>query len=397
MARTTSRPAPDARIVVIGGGGTGGAILHDLTLRGFRAVLIERGELTSGTTGRHHGQLHSGARYAVTDPEAAVECIEESRILRRIARGALELNDGLFVAVNAREEAFLERFLASCGACGIPTRVLSAVQALALEPRLSTSVRRAVQVPDGTIDAFRLPLMFFATARHGGADIRTFTEVIGLVRAADRVRAVRVRDHRTDRERKIGCDLVVNAAGAWAGSVASLAGVKVQVQPVPGVMVAVKGRLVNMVVSRLDLPGDADIVVPQRNLSAVGTTAWLSDDPDEVDCPREHVRLILEKGAEMVPGILEAPIRAAWAAARPLVGGDGRQDGRELSRTFRCFDHGSRDGLEGLVSVTGGKATTLRGMAETVTDLVCRKLGVDIPCTTGDTVLLPYRSCFKAG
>lgn len=74
-------------MLIVGGGGTGAALAHDLALRGVRVTLVERGELTSGTTGRHHGLLHSGARYAVSDPESAVECIEENTILRRIAAG----------------------------------------------------------------------------------------------------------------------------------------------------------------------------------------------------------------------------------------------------------------------------------------------------------------------
>ena len=72
-------------IIVIGGGGTGAAVIHDLCQRGFKATLVERGELTSGTTGRHHGLLHSGGRYAVKDQESAIECIVENMILRKIA------------------------------------------------------------------------------------------------------------------------------------------------------------------------------------------------------------------------------------------------------------------------------------------------------------------------
>jgi glycerol-3-phosphate dehydrogenase len=87
------------QVVIVGGGGTGGALAHDLVLRGLQITLVERGELTSGTTGRHHGLLHSGARYAVNDPESAVECIAENRILRQIAPGSFEENGGLFVAV----------------------------------------------------------------------------------------------------------------------------------------------------------------------------------------------------------------------------------------------------------------------------------------------------------
>ena len=88
---------------------------------------------------------------------------------------------------------------------------------------------------------------------------------------------------------------------------------------------------------------------------------------------------------------------AALAAARPLVGDPDHGTGHTLSRTFRCFDHArGPDAIEGFVSVTGGKATTLRAMAETTVDVVCGKLGLDIPCRTRDTVL-PHHAAFHAG
>ncbi len=184
---------PHGHVVVVGGGGTGAAIIHDLVSRGFTVTLIERGELTSGTTGRHHGQLHSGARYAVGDREIARECMEEVRILRRIAPQALEMNYGLFVALNEEDDAFAEEFIDSCNAATIPAKEIPLDSAFAMEPNLNRSIRRAVQVPDGTIDAWRLPLHFFATARAAGADIRTFTELIAVERTNGRVNGVRVR------------------------------------------------------------------------------------------------------------------------------------------------------------------------------------------------------------
>jgi glycerol-3-phosphate dehydrogenase len=72
------------KIIIIGGGGTGAALAHDLALRGFRVSLFEKGQLLCGSSGRHHGLLHSGARYAVHDAEAARECIAENQILRCI-------------------------------------------------------------------------------------------------------------------------------------------------------------------------------------------------------------------------------------------------------------------------------------------------------------------------
>jgi glycerol-3-phosphate dehydrogenase len=169
-----------AHVVVIGGGATGAGVTHDLALRGLRVTLLERGELTSGTTGRHHGLLHSGGRYAVGDRESATECIRENRIIRRIAPGSFEENGGLFVAVTDDDMDYLSRFLDACAACGIPATVHDAETALRMEPGLNPDVKVAVEVPDATVDPMRLVLRFFATAQRNGADLRTFNQVTGL-------------------------------------------------------------------------------------------------------------------------------------------------------------------------------------------------------------------------
>jgi len=262
------------QVVIVGGGGTGGALAHDLVLRGLQITLVERGELTSGTTGRHHGLLHSGARYAVNDPESAVECIAENRILRQIAPGSFEENGGLFVAVCDEDMDYLPRFLAGCAACGTPTGKLTAAEALALEPGLTPALKAAVWVPDATMDAMRLPLRFFATARRNGARLRPFTEVTGLLTAGRAVTGVTLRDHLTGADAELAADLVVNATGPWCERLAAMAGVTVPVQPSPGVLLALVGRLCDLVVNRLHPAGDGDIVVPQRRLSIVGTSAW---------------------------------------------------------------------------------------------------------------------------
>lgn len=377
------------QVVIVGGGGTGGAIAHDLTLRGLRVVLVERHGLTSGTTGRHHGLLHSGARYAVNDVESAVECIRENTILRRIAPGSFELNDGLFVALDDSDMAFREQFLPACEASGIPVRWLTPAEALRCEPRLNPLLLGAAQVPDGTMDAMRLPLRFFATALSNGADVRPYTEVVAMTGTAGCVTGVRVVDRARGGMYEIGADVVVNAAGPWGGRIGAMAGVDVPVRPSPGVLVAMHGRHANMVVSRLHKSSDGDIVVPQRGLSIIGTSSWLADDPDDLGVPEDHVRRMLVEGARLIPALRGMAIRAAWSAARPLIGDRGASSGRDLSRTFKCFDHAD-EGVEGFVTISGGKGTTLRGMAETTVDVVVRKLGLDAPCRTADTVLLPH-------
>jgi glycerol-3-phosphate dehydrogenase len=384
------------RVVIVGGGGTGGALAHDLVLRGLRVTLLERGELTSGTTGRHHGLLHSGARYAVNDPESATECIAENRILRRIAPGSFEENGGLFVALTDEDMDYRPGFLAACAACGIPTRELRSTEALLLEPGLNPGLKAAVWVPDATMDAMRLPLRFFASARLGGAVLRPFTEVTGVLTAGRRVTGVVTRDHLTGANAELEADLVVNATGPWCERLAAMAGAAVPVQPSPGVLLALSGRLCNLVVNRLHRAGDGDIVVPQRALSIVGTSAWTVQDPDDLEVPDNHVQAMYREGAKLVPAVASAAERATWSAARPLIGAAGGAGGggRELSRTFKCFDHALTDQVEGFVTITGGKATTLRAMAEAAADLVCAKFGIQAACRTREVVLAPHTSYY---
>jgi glycerol-3-phosphate dehydrogenase len=397
MTESAPRAAHDAHVLIIGGGGTGGALAHDLALRGIRVTLVERGEFTSGTTGRHHGLLHSGARYAVSDHESAVECIEENRLLRAIAPGSFEENDGLFVAITDEDMAYLPRFLEGCAAAGIPTEQLSPQEAVRLEPMLNPDLRAAVRVPDATMDAMRMPMRFFATAKHNGAELLNYVEVIGLLVRGRAVAGAAVRDHVTGRDTEIHADITVNATGPWSEKIASMAGVDVPIRPSPGVLLALHGRLCNMVINRLHASGDGDIVVPQRALSIVGTSSWVVDDPEDLGVPEDHVARMVEEGSKLIPAVASAAPRAAWSAARPLIGSRDEADtGRELSRTFKTIDHAADDRLEGFVTITGGKGTTLRGMAEVCADVVCRKLAVDQPCRTRDTVLLPHTAYFAA-
>jgi glycerol-3-phosphate dehydrogenase len=378
-------------VLIIGGGSTGAALAHDFALRGFKVTLVERGELTSGTAGRHHGLLHSGGRYAVKDQESARECIEENVILRRIAPGSFEENDGLFVAITDEDVAYKDPFVQGCTECGIPTQVLSAEETLRLEPYTNPKVKLSVRVPDATMDCWRLPMRFFATAKRNGADIRPYNEVVAIHRQGDSVTGARIKSHVDGKSYDIASDIIVNATGAWAEQVSEMAGVRVPVKPSPGVMVAVRGRWCNMVFNRLAPSGDGDIIVPQRGLSVIGTTSWYTDDPDRLGLPDDHVEKMYKMGGEMIPMCADRRLfRAAWSAARPLIGDETVGGGRELSRTFKCYDHKARDGVEGIVTISGGKGTTMRGMAEMTANVVCKKLGVDAACRTREVVLLPY-------
>jgi glycerol-3-phosphate dehydrogenase len=409
------RPAPvpsdsgrAPHVVIIGGGGTGGALAHDLALRGLHVTLFEKGEVTSGATGLHQGLLQSGARYATTDRPAAIESSAENKILRRICPGSFEEDDGLFVAITDEDEAYGEQFLDACWQSAVPAKRVERDDALRMEPGLSPALRFAVQVSDATMDAMRLPLRFFATAQRHGAEIKPFTEVVALTLTGSTVSGVKVRDHAAGMEYEVGADVVINAAGAWAERVAALAGATLPITLEAGVMVAVRGRHSNMVVNRLHSPGDGDLVVPQRTMTVVGTKTWTAGDPEELTIPDGAVEWIVAEAATLLPAIGRAEVRARWAAAQPVIvpaamkRGTGRAGAKRATATapthaIRCIDHATQSTpIEGFVTVVGGDATRLRAAAEAAADMVCAKLGFDCFCQTADYILLPHTAWYSA-
>lgn len=374
---------------MIGAGSTGAAVAHDLALRGFRVTVVERGEVASGTTGRNHALLHSGARYVVRDPEAAAECARENRILRRIAAGVVEPVGGWFVGLDEADRDYLPRFLAGCEAAGVSAEPVDPAEALHQEPLLNPRLVAAVRVHDAVFDPYRLVASLLATAQANGAAVRTHCRVVGVLRDGPALVGVEVIDDVEGTRERIEADLVVNAAGPWAHRVAALAGVRVPLVPSAGVMVALEGRLTRSVVNRLRLPGDGDIVVPQRLTTLVGTTSWITEELDPVPVPWSHVETLIREGSRLIPAIASQPVKAVFASARPLVAGNLEAEGREISRGFQIFDHG-REGAPGLITVAGGKTTTSRLMAETLGDRVCEQFGRTIPCRTAEVPLRPY-------
>ena len=378
--------------VIIGAGFTGVATAHDLALRGFDVTVIDRGDICNGTSGRTHGLLHSGGRYAVKDQESAIECIDENMILRKIVPSAIEPNGGLFIAIDEGDLQYGEAFIAVCEACHIPLEELNPQQALKLEPNINPKLITAFLIPDGTFDPLRLALSFAASAKMNGAKFRTFVEAKSLlVDGKGNVNGVKVLERATNQTVELRADMVVNATGAWAGEIAEMAGAKVPVKPTPGVMVAYDQRLVQRAINRLNKPGDGDIALPQRRMVVVGTTSYDVDDLDYSPVIEEQVHLMLERGAELIPALRNTRVRGKYVAVRPLIGSG---EGRSAARTFKCYDHKETNNVDGLVTITGGKATTLRAMAEKTADVVCEKLGVQAACATKDTPLASYRQYY---
>jgi len=378
-------PGLQTEVLVIGGGSTGVGVARDAAMRGFDTILVERGDLAEGTTGRFHGLLHSGARYAVKDPGSARECIHENKIVRRIAADAVEDTGGLFVTTPWDDPAYADRFLAGCHATGIPAGEIPVAQALRREPRLNPQISRAFTVPDAAVDAWKLCWGNARSAEEHGARVLTYHRVSDLVRDGDTVRGARVVDDLGRQELEIRAEIVVNASGAWAGQIAAFAGCEVAVLPGKGIMIAMNHRLVNTVVNRCQMPTDGDILVPIRTVCVIGTTDSKVPDPDALEVTEDEVEQMLDDGEKLVPGFREARALRVWAGARPLfqeTKGGAVADTRDVTRSHTLLDHSERDGVGGFLTITGGKATTYRLMAEETVDAVCMRLGVERPCRT---------------
>lgn len=378
----------ETQVVVIGGGATGTAVLRDLAMRGLNAMLFERGNLSDGTTGNFHGLLHSGGRYAVKDQPAAVECIEENRILRRIAPQAIEDTGGFFVTLDDDDEAFLPKFLEGCAEVGIPTEVLSGAEALREEPKLSPKTRHAVAVPDGSIDGWDLCTGSVAAAKEYGARVFLYTPVMEILRKGDRVVGVKAVDQTCGDEYIVHADYVVSASGPWAAKVAALGNVKIGMSLSRGTMVVLDSRPLRRAINRCRYPSDGDIIVPVGTTIVLGTTSVDIEDPDNFVIEEWEVDKMLDECIQMVPMIEDMRLQRNFASVRPLYEPptEGEEEekvtGIEVSRAFYVLDHEELDGVGGFVTITGGKLTTSRMMAEKTVDVVCAKMGLDAPCRT---------------
>ena len=366
-------------VIVVGGGITGAGTARDCAMRGLKTLLVERFDFTAGATGRNHGLLHSGARYAVTDQESATECIRENMILRKIARHCVEETDGLFITLPEDDLKFQDTFVQSCLKAGIRADVIDPKEAIRLEPSVNKSLIGAVRVPDGAVDPFRLTTANVFDAKIHGADILTYHEVISLIKDGERVVGVELLNNHDGSLVKKYADIVINAGGIWGHKIAAMAGANVNMFPAKGALLIFGHRVNNMVINRCRKPADADILVPGDTICLIGTTSSRVpyDEIDHMKVTPQEVDVLLREGQKLAPSLATTRILRAYAGVRPLVAADNDPSGRSISRGIVCLDHETRDGIPGFITITGGKLMTYRLMAEWATDLACKKLGRD--------------------
>lgn len=375
--------------IIIGGGITGAGVARDCSLRGLKVLLVEKQDFTNGATGRNHGLLHSGARYAVNDAESASECIKENMILRKIARHCVDETDGLFITLPEDDLSYQKTFVESCEKAGIRAEIIDPEEAKRLEPSVNPTLTGAVRVPDASIDPFHLTTANIIDARRHGATILNYHEVTDLIVENGVVKGVTLRNNHTGETSEAYARITINAAGIWGHLVAKRAGITINMFPAKGTLLIFGHRVNNMVINRCRKPANADILVPDDAVCVIGTTSDRVpfDTIDDLKVTPDEVDLLIREGEKLAPALSTTRILRAYCGVRPLVASDDDPSGRNISRGIVCLDHKVRDGLDGFITITGGKMMTYRMMAEVATDLACKKLGINVACTTADMPL----------
>jgi glycerol-3-phosphate dehydrogenase len=370
-------------VAIIGGGATGLGVALDAAARGFSVVLVEAHDFAKGTSSRATKLVHGGVRYLAQGNIALVrEGLQERTTLLHNAPHLAQPLPFVMPSYRFWETPFygagLKMYDALAGKAGLgATEFLSREQTLACLPTARPEgLKGGVKYWDGQFDDARLALALARTAAARGALLVNYCEVTGLRHEGDKVVGLRCQDRERGTAHEIKARCVINAAGVWVDQFRQQDGqatgrrVRPMVAPSQGV---------HIVVDREFLPGDHALMVPKtadgRVLFGVpwlgkiilGTTDTPRQDlPAEPRPFKEELRFILEEsGRYLKRAPAPADIRSMWVGLRPLVKpqGDDGEDTKGLSR-----EHTVLVSRSGLVTVTGGKWTTYRAMAEDVLD-----------------------------
>jgi len=373
-------------VIVIGGGSSGAGTARDCAMRGLKTVLLERNDFGSGTAGACAGMISGGVKY-LNEPEMVAMCTQEVVHLQRIAKHIVfrlpiitAILNEIDLKARTSSKTDYSQYTARRGAS--PIMLLSTEEARKIEPKLSDKILLAAYFDEMFIDPFRLCLLNALSARNHGADVRNYTEVIGVIREGDRVKGVRVRDKRTGAVEEIRGKIVANCAGPWVPKISKMAGINQQLRLNKGSHVVFDRRITGVGVVCRALDGRSAYLFPHFDTTILGTTAWdIFGNPDDAETSYDDVEYLISSMEVAVPSIREARIIRTMCGVRPMIP-EWWVSEDDATRNFRIVDHEERDGVSGLVSFEGGKLVIYRIMAEKMTDLICQKLGVDAECRT---------------
>ncbi|HYL08148.1 MAG TPA: FAD-dependent oxidoreductase [Candidatus Udaeobacter sp.] len=380
--------APSAHdVIVIGGGVTGAGVARDLSLRGLSVLLLEKGDWGAGTSGASSWMIHGGPRYLEYDWNTTrLSCLDAGHIVS-IARN-LVYRVVFLIPVMPHDRNNIERMETAMEVYdrfqplkkAHPHRRLTGDEARQAEPGLSPEVIAAVTMEEWGVDPHRLTFANVQDAVAHGARALNHTRVTGLIRDSGKVIGVRYRtaDGTTSDARG---RLVVNATGPWSSEVSAMAGATVELRPAKGIHIVYPHRISNFSISAESVDGRDLLMVAHGGFTLLGTTDDdFYGDLDSIDVLEDEVDYLLQGFERVFPSIRRYRAARTTAGVRPTLF-KWRKYEDELSRRYEVIDH-SAHGVDGFVTIAGGKLSMYRLMAEETSDLVCRKLAHEAPCTT---------------
>ena len=368
-------------VAIIGGGATGLGVALDAAARGFSVVLVESHDFAKGTSSRATKLVHGGVRYLAQGNIALVrEALHERTILLHNAPHLAQPLPFVMPSYRFWETPFygagLKMYDALAGKAGLgTTEFLNREQTLACLPTARPDgLKGGVKYWDGQFDDARLALALARTAAARGALVVNYCAATGLIHEGGKVVGLSCQDGETGKVYQLKALCVVNAAGVWVDEFRQKDGEAIG-RPVKAMVAPSQG--VHIVVDWEFLPGDHALMVPKtadgRVLFGVpwlgkiilGTTDTPREDLAREPRPfKEELEFILSESARyLTRAPKRADIRSMWVGLRPLVKPQG-DDGDETKGLSR--EHTVLASRSGLVTVTGGKWTTYRAMAEDV-------------------------------
>lgn len=384
--------------IIIGGGVNGCGLARDLALRGAKVLLVDKGDLSKGTSWASSGMIHGGIRYLLSDINTTKKSCKDSGYIQNIGKHMIFRiplimpklkGSGLKGAINYEGAnalfSFYDHFQPLKG--GKPHVRLTAKEAKKLEPMLTDNLEAAVSTDEWGIDVPRLCVMNAVDAGLHGTDILTWTEVIAINKNNSGVTGVTIRDTISGETNTINATVTINCGGPWVPKIAEMAGVEVKLRPAKGIHLILDRRISNMGVIVEAIDGRSIFIIPHENISMIGTTDDdYYGDLDDIRVTEDEIEYCLQAIESVLPDIRKARIIKTIAGLRPTLFETSKYED-DLTRDHEVIDH-QKDGVSGFVTLAGGKLAAYRVMAEETADLVCKKIPLVAKCTT-HTAMLP--------
>jgi len=384
-------------LVVVGGGIIGTGIARDAALRGLKTLLVEKEDFSYGTTSGSTRLIHGGLRYLRQFEFHLVrQDMREREVLLKIAPHLVSPLPFLIPVTSHWERIIMSLGMRLYDLLSfdktLPSyRHFSRRQTLEMEPdlKLDGLVGSYLYYDCQVAFAERLCLENVLCAAEHGASVANHARFTGVMKSGDAVYRVQVEDTLSGEVHRIATRMVVNAAGPWMDKVYEMLNTssKPMMRRTKGVHLLTPKISNNALVLFAHADGRLFFVIPWEGYSIIGTTDTdYSDDSDTVHADAGDVDYLLTEARRVFPGVKKEDVFYTFAGLRALAG-SAEGSASNVTRGHKLIDHEKVDGTKGFISVIGGKITGFRAISQEVTDLVCKKLGVNAVCTTAQTPL----------